>query len=128
MPKTKSSPDKKDVTRRGTNRRALLRQATALVAGTTAASIGKSQAQETGGAALRMYGNGFKASQIQTSGATINVVLGGQGPGLLLLHGAPQTLASWHIIAPKLARDYTVVAADLRGYGDSSKPEGGENH
>jgi haloacetate dehalogenase len=128
MPKAKSSLSEKDGAQRGTNRRALLRQATALVAGTTAASLGKSQTQETGGAALRMYGNGFKASKVQTSGATINVVSGGQGPGLLLLHGAPQSLASWYIIAPKLARDYTVVAADLRGYGDSSKPEGGENH
>jgi hypothetical protein len=86
MPETKSSPRENDGVRHGTNRRALLRQATALVAGTTAASLGKSQAQETGGAALRMYGNGFKASKIQTSGATINVVSGGQGPGLLLLH------------------------------------------
>jgi haloacetate dehalogenase len=119
VPNTKSSR---------TNRRALLRQATALVAGTTAASLKRSQAQDAGGAALRMYGAGFKASKVQTSGATINVVSGGQGPGLLLLHGAPQSLASWHIIAPKLARDYTVVAMDLRGYGDSSKPDGGANH
>jgi haloacetate dehalogenase len=58
----------------------------------------------------------------------INVVSGGQGPPLLLLHGYPQSHAEWHKVAPLLARDFTVVAADLRGYGDSSKPEGGADH
>ena len=43
---------------------------------------------------------------------------------MLLLHGYPQTHAIWHKVAPGLARDYTVVCADLRGYGDSSKPRG----
>jgi haloacetate dehalogenase len=71
---------------------------------------------------------GFKNSKIQTSGATINVVSGGSGPPLLLLHGAPQSVATWYKILPQLAKEYTVVACDLRGYGDSSKPEGGENH
>ncbi|HEX4594123.1 MAG TPA: alpha/beta hydrolase, partial [Bryobacteraceae bacterium] len=59
---------------------------------------------------------------------TIHVVSGGQGPPLLLLHGAPQSHATWYKIAPELAKDYTLVMADLRGYGDSSKPEGGKNH
>jgi haloacetate dehalogenase len=71
---------------------------------------------------------GFKAAKIETSGATINVVSGGQGPPLLLLHGAPQSLATWYKIAPQLAKEYTVIAADLRGYGDSSKPPDGQNH
>ncbi len=71
---------------------------------------------------------GFKPWKVQTSGATINGVIGGQGPPLLLLHGAPQTHISWRLVAPKLASEYTVVAADLRGYGDSSKPPDGENH
>ena len=65
----------------------------------------------------------FKAKRIRTSGATINLVTGGEGPPVLLLHGYPQTHAMWHKVAPGLARDYTVVCADLRGYGDSSKPE-----
>lgn len=50
----------------------------------------------------------------------------GEGPPLMLLHGFPQTRAMWHGIAPALAEDFTVVAADLRGYGDSFKPEGVE--
>src|SRR5712691_5000830 len=71
---------------------------------------------------------GFKTFNVQTSGAAINGVIGGQGPPLLLLHGAPQSHISWRLVAPKLASDYTVIAADLRGYGDSSKPPDGENH
>jgi haloacetate dehalogenase len=55
-------------------------------------------------------------------------VLGGEGPPVLLLHGYPQTHAMWHKVAPQLARDYTVVCADLRGYGDSSKPKGLPGH
>jgi haloacetate dehalogenase len=71
---------------------------------------------------------GFKPITIQTSGATINGVMAGQGPPLLLLHGAPQSHISWRLAAPDLAKDYTVVVTDLRGYGDSSKPADGENH
>lgn len=71
---------------------------------------------------------GFEPFRIDTSGATINGVKGGSGPPVLLLHGWPQTLAEWHIVAPLLAKDFTVVATDLRGYGDSSKPADGENH
>ncbi|MEO5697586.1 MAG: alpha/beta hydrolase [Burkholderiaceae bacterium] len=58
----------------------------------------------------------------------INAVVGGRGPPLLLLHGHPQTLAIWHKVAPALAARFTVVAADLRGYGDSSKPGGSADH
>ncbi len=58
----------------------------------------------------------------------IHVVSGGQGPPVLLLHGHPQTHAMWHKIAPKLATEFTLVIADLRGYGDSSTPAEGENH
>jgi haloacetate dehalogenase len=47
---------------------------------------------------------------------------------LLLMHGNPFTHLSWHKFAPRLAQDFTVVATDLRGYGDSSKPPGGKNH
>jgi haloacetate dehalogenase len=71
---------------------------------------------------------GFQRKQVETSGATINFVVGGSGPPLLLLHGYPETHAMWHRVAPDLARDFTVVAADLRGYGDSSKPDGGADH
>ena len=71
---------------------------------------------------------GFARKQIETTDATINLVTSGAGPPLLLLHGYPQTHVMWHKIAPSLARDFTVVVADLRGYGDSSKPEGGPDH
>ena len=50
----------------------------------------------------------------------------GTGPPLLLLHGNPLTHVMWHKIAPRLAQRFTVVATDLRGYGDSSKPAGGD--
>jgi len=71
---------------------------------------------------------GFLRKRIRTSGATINLVTAGDGPPLLLLHGYPETHAMWHKVAPDLARDYTVVCADLRGYGDSSKPKGLPDH
>ena len=71
---------------------------------------------------------GFEHKQIEVSGARINLVHGGAGPALLLLHGYPQTHCIWHRVAPRLAKRYTVVAADLRGYGDSSKPAGLPDH
>jgi haloacetate dehalogenase len=71
---------------------------------------------------------GFEKRRIKTSGATIHLEVGGEGPPLLLLHGYPQTHALWHKVAPRLARDYTVVCPDLRGYGDSSKPKGLPDH
>ncbi len=71
---------------------------------------------------------GFHTERIKTSGAEIHARIGGGGPPLLLLHGFPQTHMMWHKIAPALAEDFTVVATDLRGYGDSNKPADGENH
>lgn len=71
---------------------------------------------------------GFESRRIRASGATINLKVGGDGPPVLLLHGYPQTHAMWHKVAPALARDYTVVCADLRGYGESSKPRGVPGH
>ena len=65
---------------------------------------------------------GFAPRRIRTSGTEINLVVGGSGPPLLLLHGYPQTHAMWHRVAPRLAGHFTVVCADLRGYGDSAKP------
>lgn len=71
---------------------------------------------------------GFEKGAVETPGAVINFVRAGDGPPLLLLHGYPQTLAMWHRIAPRLAERFTVIAADLRGYGASGKPEGGADH
>ena len=71
---------------------------------------------------------GFEHLQIKTTGATINVLKGGKGAPVLLLHGYPQTHVMWHKIAPRLANDFSLVLPDLRGYGDSSKPPDGDDH
>jgi haloacetate dehalogenase len=71
---------------------------------------------------------GFQLERIQTGEAVIRVRHGGKGPPLLLLHGHPQTHAMWSKVAPRLAQDFTVVAADLRGYGESSVPETAADH
>ena len=71
---------------------------------------------------------GFQLSMIDTGDAVIRVRHGGSGTPLLLLHGNPQTHVMWHKIAPRLAWDFSVVAPDLRGYGDSSKPPTTPDH
>lgn len=71
---------------------------------------------------------GFALHRIAVNGATINLRRGGNGPALLLLHGYPQTHVIWHRIADRLAQRYTLVMPDLRGYGDSSRPEGAPDH
>jgi haloacetate dehalogenase len=64
----------------------------------------------------------FAESRVDVGEVTLRVSSGGSGPGLLLLHGYPQTHRMWQQLAPDLATDFTVVAPDLRGYGASSKP------
>jgi haloacetate dehalogenase len=71
---------------------------------------------------------GFETRTVDGDGARIAVATAGDGPPLLLLHGYPQTRSCWHGVAPVLARRFTVVAADLRGYGDSDRPPGGDDH
>lgn len=92
-----------------------------------AGQAGRPQQPRTGVTRANLF-PGFKPMRIDTSGATINAVVGGSGPPVLLLHGYPQTHVMWHKVAPQLAERFTVVAADLRGYGDSSKPPDGQNH
>jgi haloacetate dehalogenase len=108
------------------NRRDVLRQAAGLAAVGVAPSV-RARAQAGAGSTLRFF-PGFTAEKVRTSGAEIHVVRGGSGPPLLLLHGAPQTHISWRLVAPELAKGFTVIVPDLRGYGDSSKPPDGENH
>jgi haloacetate dehalogenase len=77
----------------------------------------------------RTFFPGFENVRVETSdGVTIHAVVGGQGPPVLLLHGAPQSHITWREVGPRLAEEYTIVAADLRGYGDSSKPPGLSDH
>ena len=119
----------------GVDRRDFLDASLAMLLGSAAAALAppaRAQAdpafqRPARGSTLRFF-PGFKPIQIRTSGATINGVMGGKGLPVLLLQGFPQTHVEWHRIAPMLARDFTVVATDLRGYGDSSKPPEGHNH
>jgi haloacetate dehalogenase len=108
------------------DRRAMLRDASLLV---TAAALGRAAvAQQPAPAPLPPF-TAFTAHDVPTSGGvTIHAVKGGSGPPLLLLHGAPMTHYTWRDVAPRLAEQYTVVAADLRGYGDSSQPQGLPDH
>lgn len=117
------------------DRRVLLQRGLGLVAAAGTATFGvPAMALDTAparpvteGSTLRFF-PGFDAFRIETEDATINGVMGGRGPPLLLLHGYPQTHLEWQRIVPALAQRFTVVATDLRGYGDSSKPADGINH
>jgi haloacetate dehalogenase len=71
---------------------------------------------------------GFTHERVRTSEAEIDLVRGGAGPPLLLLHGYPQNKAMWHKVAPGLAAHFTVIAPDLRGYGASSHPPDLDDH
>jgi len=77
---------------------------------------------------MELFGKDFDAIKVQTTGAEINLVHGGTGSPVLLLHGYPQTHVMWHKIAPHLVKHFHVICPDLRGYGDSSKPTTTTNH
>src|SRR5436190_4083386 len=109
-------------------RRDLFKHAAVAAVSIAAGRLPYLQAQQTPAAGASPFVPGFRTFKFQTSGAMINGVIGGQGPPLLLLHGAPLSHISWRLIAPDLAKTYTVVAPDLRGYGDSSKPADKPDH
>ncbi len=75
-----------------------------------------------------MFFDGFRLEHIRVRDGTLRVRIGGSGPPLVLLHGNPQTHAMWHLVAPDLARSFTVVAPDMRGYGQSLKPPPSADH
>ncbi len=75
-----------------------------------------------------LFGKDFTKTQVKTTGAKINLIHGGSGRPLLLLHGYPQTHVMWHKVAPLLAKHFHVICPDLRGYGDSSKPPSTPDH
>jgi len=66
---------------------------------------------------------GFDYRRVDVEGITINCAVRGPGPPVLMLHGYPQNHLTWRHVAPDLAEDHTIVLADLRGYGDSDKPD-----
>src|SRR3712207_4692441 len=86
------------------------------------------QADSSGGARLPGTFEALRLSQVPAGDVTLRVRDGGSGPPLLLLHGYPETHLAWGLVAGELARDFTVVAPDLRGYGDSSKPAAVPGH
>ena len=75
-----------------------------------------------------MFFDEFTLAHVPVPGGTIRLRHGGSGPPLLLLHGAPQTHAMWHLVAPTLAKRFTVICPDLRGYGFSHKPPATPDH
>jgi haloacetate dehalogenase len=72
--------------------------------------------------------DGFVSKQIETRETVINLVEGGRGYPVLMLHGYPQTHVCWHRVAPVLAEKFTIVCPDLRGFGDSGKPLSDARH
>ena len=77
---------------------------------------------------IMLFGSEFKNLKIKTGNAEINLVHGGSGPPLLLLHGYPQTHVIWHKVALALVKQFHIICPDLRGYGDSSKPASAQDH
>lgn len=71
---------------------------------------------------------GFDTQVVELADVTIQVRTGGRGAPIQLLHGYPQSMVMWHRVAPRLAEQYTVVLADLRGYGASGKPASDPSH
>src|SRR5246500_5893322 len=71
---------------------------------------------------------GYESKWINTSAGRIFARVGGSGPPLLLLHGFSSTLVMWHVVAPKLADKFTVIIADLPGYGWSDMPDSDDDH
>lgn len=72
--------------------------------------------------------NGFLPHTVHRDGVALHTRIGGEGPPLLLLHGHPQSMVMWHRVAPTLARHFTLVLMDLRGYGDSARPAADAGH
>ncbi len=77
---------------------------------------------------MTAFFDGFELEFVTVAAGEIRVRRGGSGPPLLLLHGNPQTHAMWHKVAPVLAQSFTVICADLRGYGQSFKPPATADH
>src|SRR5258708_2874272 len=108
-------------------RRSFIESSVGVIAGAMAAQSSAALAQTVTASPVNFF-PGFRRQTVETSGTTINVLVGGDGPPVLLLHGYPQTHVEWRKVAPQPAKNYTLVIPDLRGYGDSGKPPDGDNH
>lgn len=127
MNKNNQSHSAQSLTGLDIDRRRLL-GATGAVLAALATRQTLAQPPATGAALDAVHFPGFRSQWLEVNGAGIHTLVGGEGPPVLLLHGAPQSHLSWAQVAVTLAQTHTVIATDLRGYGWSSKPEGGENH
>ena len=130
---TRSATSEREVALSNPDRRAFMKKSVSLALGSAALETGLLAPDLLAGRAYPQQPSaeffpGFKREQIKTTGATINVVHGGKGSPVLLLHGIPETHLLWRKVAPLLSRDFYLVITDLRGYGDSSKPPGGNDH
>ncbi len=103
----------------------ILKAVAAFVLAACAAIYGQSQPEPTVDPALATLGSGFVSDIARVNGATLHYVRGGNGPAIILLHGFPEDWYAYHRIMPQLAKQFTVVAVDLRGVGGSIPSEGG---
>jgi hypothetical protein len=86
---------------------------------------GQSSPKQMADPAVAALGSGFVSDTAQVNGATLHYVRGGAGPAIILLHGFPEDWYAYHRIMPQLAKQFTVVAVDLRGIGGSAATAGG---
>jgi haloacetate dehalogenase len=114
----------------GTRRRFLSMAAFGLAAAKLGLAPASARSNAAGLPAIKQeaFFPGFSAEMVQTTGTTIHVLRKGAGRPLLLLHGYPETHVTWNKVAPELAERFSVMVPDLRGYGDSGKPQGGKRH
>jgi len=101
------------------------KDAAVFVLAASAANYDQSQPEPTVDPALATLGSGFVSDTAQVNGATLHYVRGGTGPPVILLHGFPEDWYAYHRVMPQLAKQFTVVAVDLRGLGGSIPTEGG---
>jgi haloacetate dehalogenase len=126
-----SEQDKAGTAGNLSRRRFLMAGAAAGAATALGLQFADSKAEAPGGTSSALknkYFPGFSSEIVETTGTTIHVLTKGTGRPLLLLHGYPEMHLTWHKVAPRLAEQFSVVIPDLRGYGASGKPDGGQRH
>jgi pimeloyl-ACP methyl ester carboxylesterase len=91
----------------------------------TSSSLAQQEQQQPTGISFKIDNMTFSHHMTSVNGIQMHYVIGGHGPPVVLLHGWPETWYEWRHVMPALAKNYTVIAPDLRGLGDSSKPPTG---